>query len=106
MERVDRARVTDRYVSRYNMEWNNIVDVTNLITVCRMVVNSAHHREESRGAHYREDFPETDNENWLINIYQRKGDGPELELRQAPVVMNRFKRENIEDRFFERVKRP
>ncbi|MBW1945492.1 MAG: hypothetical protein JRJ51_22065 [Deltaproteobacteria bacterium] len=87
------------------MEWNNIIDVTNLITVCRMVVNSARCREESRGAHYREDFPDTDNEEWLKNIYQRKGDGFQLELTQKPVVLNRFKREEIEDRFFEKVKR-
>jgi len=70
-----------------------------------MVVNSARCREESRGAHYRADFPAADNERWLRNIYQRKGDGFQLELTQRPVVLNRFKREKIEDRFFERVKK-
>ena len=86
------------------MEWNNIIDVTNLITVCRMVVSSAHCREESRGAHYREDFPETDNVDWLKNIYQKKGAGFQMELTQQPVILNRFKREEIEDGFFEKVK--
>jgi len=105
LEKIEGANVADRYMAQYNMEWNNIIDVTNLITVCRMVVNSARCREESRGAHYREDFSETDNEDWLKNIYQRKGDGFQLELTQKPVVLNRFKREEIEDRFFEKVKR-
>ncbi|MBW1708034.1 MAG: FAD-binding protein [Deltaproteobacteria bacterium] len=104
LEKIDGANVTDRYLAEFNMEWNNIIDVTNLITVCRMVVNSARYREESRGAHYREDFPATDNEKWLKNIYQRKGDGSQLELREKPVSLNRFSRERIEDRFFERVK--
>ena len=104
LEKIDSTNVADRYVARYNMEWNNIIDVTNLITVCRMVVNSAQCRKESRGAHYREDFPETDNEDWLKNIYQRKGEGFQLELTQKPVVLNRFKREEIEDRFFEKIK--
>jgi len=104
LEKMGHTHVVDRYRAQYNMEWNNIIDVTNLITVCRMVVNSAHCREESRGAHYREDFPETDNENWLKNIYQLKGDGFELDLTQRPVELNRFKREEIEDRFFEKVK--
>lgn len=104
LEKIDSAYVADRYRAQYNMEWNNIIDVTNLITVCRMVVNSARCREESRGAHYREDFPETDNEGWLKNIYQKMGDGFQLELTQKPVVLNRFKREEIEDRFFEKVK--
>jgi len=96
--------VADRYLSRYNLEWNHIIDVTNLITVCRLVVNSARHREESRGAHYREDFPATDNEKWLKNICQKKADGFELELTEKSVRFNRFEREKIEDRFFERVK--
>jgi succinate dehydrogenase/fumarate reductase flavoprotein subunit len=26
------------------------------------------HRTESRGAHYRDDFPETDNQSWLHHI--------------------------------------
>ena len=105
LEKIDRAHVTDRFLARYNMEWNNIIDVSNLITVCRMVVNSARYREESRGAHYREDFPATDNENWLKNIYQKKGDGFQLELTEKPVDFNRFERERIEDRFFEKVKK-
>ncbi len=106
LEKTDSARVTDRYLAQYNMEWNSIIDVTNLITVCRMVVNSARYREESRGAHYRDDFPATDNVDWLKNIYQVKGEGNELMLTEKPVVLNRFKREEIEDRFFEKVKKP
>jgi succinate dehydrogenase/fumarate reductase flavoprotein subunit len=97
--------VTDRFLAQYNMEWNSIIDVANLITVCRMVVNSARIREESRGAHYRDDFPATDNVDWLKNIYQIKGEGNQLTLTEKPVVLNRFKREAIEDRFFEKVKK-
>jgi fumarate reductase flavoprotein subunit len=104
LEKIDSANVADRFMAQYNMEWNNIIDVTNLITVCRMVVSSAHCREESRGAHYREDFPQTDNEDWLKNIYQKKGTGFQLEVTQKPVLLNRFKKEEIEDRFFEKVK--
>jgi len=104
-EKIDGTSVADRFLARYNMEWNHIIDVTNLITVCRMVVNSAKCREESRGAHYREDFPETDNEKWLQNIYQKKGAGVQLKLAKKPVLFRRFKKENIEDRFFERVKK-
>ncbi len=99
------AGVANRSLARYNMEWNNIMDITNLITISRMVANSALYREESRGAHYREDFPATDNENWLVNIYIKKKENFHLELTQKPVVLNRFKRESIKDQFFEKVKR-
>ena len=105
LERVKRASLQERSLTRFNMEWNHIIDVTNLITVSKMVATSAARRRESRGAHYREDFPETDNENWLMNIYMRKSDGLDMEVTQKPVILNRFKKEDIEDQFFERVKK-
>jgi len=105
LQRIDHVYVSDRFLARFNMEWNHIIDVNNLITVCRLVVNSAYHREESRGAHYREDFPETDNERWLKNIYQKKGAGFQLQLTDKPVDFNRFERERIEEAFFEKVKK-
>jgi len=105
LDRVKRASLQERSLTRFNMEWNHIIDVTNLITVSKMVATSAARRRESRGAHYREDFPETDNENWLMNIYMRKSDGLDMEITQKPVILNRFKKEDIEDQFFERVKK-
>jgi hypothetical protein len=45
-----------------------------------LIARSALTREDSRGAHFREDFPETDNKGWLKNIYMiRNGDdGPKI----------------------------
>jgi succinate dehydrogenase / fumarate reductase flavoprotein subunit/fumarate reductase flavoprotein subunit len=94
---VEHAHVENRHLLRYNMEWQNIIDVTNSITVCRMVANSALHREESRGAHYREDFPETDNENWLVNIHlNRKGERG-MEPTTKPVNLSRLKKKDLEN---------
>ncbi len=94
---VDRARVENGQLVRYNMEWNNIIDVSNSIAVCTMVAHSALRREESRGAHYREDFKETDNKNWLVNIHlARKGEGG-MELTTRPVNLTHFKMEDLED---------
>jgi succinate dehydrogenase / fumarate reductase flavoprotein subunit/fumarate reductase flavoprotein subunit len=94
---VGRARVEDRQLVRFNMEWQNIIDVTNSIAVCTMVAYSALHREESRGAHYREDFTETDNENWLVNIHlNRKGEHG-MELTTKPANLTRFKKEDLEN---------
>jgi fumarate reductase flavoprotein subunit len=97
LEKAGQAFVENRFVRQYNMEWNNIIDVTNLITVSRMVANSALYREESRGAHYREDFPESDNSKWLMNIYMKKTDGVDMELTTRPVVFSRLNREAIQD---------
>ena len=40
------------------------MSVSNLALLGRLLASSSLAREESRGAHYRTDFPETDNQNW------------------------------------------
>lgn len=45
-----------------------IIEVTNLLDVGLIVATSALKRAESRGAHYREDYPTRDDKNWLKNI--------------------------------------
>jgi L-aspartate oxidase len=40
----------------------------NLLTVARLIAGAALRREESRGGHYREDFPERDDARWRIHM--------------------------------------
>jgi L-aspartate oxidase len=40
----------------------------NLLTVARLIACAALRREESRGGHFREDFPERDDAKWRIHI--------------------------------------
>lgn len=95
-QEVEYVSVTDSDLMRYNVEWNHIIDVANALTVCRMVASSALHREESRGAHYREDFPDMDNHNWLVNIYLRKTGDQDIALHTRPARTTRLKREEIQ----------
>ena len=44
------------------------LEVENMLTVARLVIESALERKESRGAHYRSDFDKTDDVNWKRNI--------------------------------------
>jgi succinate dehydrogenase/fumarate reductase flavoprotein subunit len=49
--------------------------VRNLVEVARLIARAALLRDESRGSHYRADFPKPDNDRWLRNIYlTRQGD--------------------------------
>ncbi|HMA12408.1 MAG TPA: FAD-binding protein, partial [Steroidobacteraceae bacterium] len=51
------------------------LELENLIGVARATLVSALHRTESRGAHWREDFPARDDEQWLKHtLYSREGD--------------------------------
>jgi succinate dehydrogenase / fumarate reductase, flavoprotein subunit len=72
--------------------------VKSLLVVCEAILRSALMRQESRGAHFRSDFPNLDDERWNVNIYCRNKDremvlfkqkvkeikGPLADLLKAP----------------------
>lgn len=58
-----------------NDNGENIVltwQVKSSLVVCEAIIRSALMRQESRGAHYRSDFPEKDEQNWNVNICCKK----------------------------------
>jgi fumarate reductase (CoM/CoB) subunit A len=54
-----------------------VIETENLIDVASMIGTTALLRTESRGGHVRFDFPEQDDENWMVNITVFKGEKPE-----------------------------
>src|SRR5918995_1626962 len=48
------------------------LQVKSSLVACEAIIRSALMRQESRGAHYRSDFPKLDDERWKVNIYCRK----------------------------------
>src|SRR5215216_5858236 len=54
-------------------------EVKSSLVVCEAIIRSALMRQESRGAHYRSDFPNLDDEKWKVHIYCRK-EGSEMVL--------------------------
>jgi succinate dehydrogenase/fumarate reductase flavoprotein subunit len=63
----------------FNLTWQQALDMRNLLLGSELIARSALVRQESRGAHYRKDFPNPDDANWLKNIYCRHdGDEPKL----------------------------
>ena len=68
-----RAEKTRCDVNReYNPGWHTALDLKNLLIVSEAIARSAEVRKESRGGHFREDFPARDDKNWFkwINIEQ------------------------------------
>jgi fumarate reductase (CoM/CoB) subunit A len=62
----------------------------NMLVTSRLIARSALMREESRGGHYRLDFPLKDDGNWLKNIVISRGNG-DMKLVTRQVVMTRFR---------------
>lgn len=66
------------------------LEAQNMITLSLMVAKSALLRDETRGGHYRLDFPDLDNERWLKNIMVTNANG-EMALHTEPVFITRVK---------------
>jgi succinate dehydrogenase / fumarate reductase flavoprotein subunit/fumarate reductase flavoprotein subunit len=76
---------------RLNGEWQQALDVRNLVEVARLIARAALIREESRGSHFRADFPAPDDDRWLKNILLRRSAGGEAEVDLRPAVLTRLR---------------
>jgi succinate dehydrogenase / fumarate reductase flavoprotein subunit len=56
---------TDSKEKTYNKELIDAIEVQNLVHLLEVSATSALSRKESRGVHFREDYPFTDNDHWL-----------------------------------------
>ncbi|RLI44906.1 fumarate reductase/succinate dehydrogenase flavoprotein subunit, partial [Candidatus Bathyarchaeota archaeon] len=96
IERMQREDIPRLYVmgkgTRYNHEWIKAFEVENMVLTSEMIARAALMREETRGAHYRKDFPKTDNENWFVNIVIKQENG-KMTFRKVPVVVTLLKPE-------------
>jgi len=73
---------------RFNLGWVEAIQVPYMVDVAEMIARSAIFRTESRGAHYREDYPETQSD-WLKHTRVMKKDGT-MELGTTPVIVTTF----------------
>jgi succinate dehydrogenase flavoprotein subunit len=81
----------DNILKESNINDENIVDqlkasweVKSFLLACEAIIRSALIRQESRGAHYRSDFPKLDDEKWKVNIFCRK-EGDEMTIFKEKV---------------------
>ena len=64
----------------YNPGWHTALDLDNLLTVSEAVTRSAIERKESRGGHFRDDYPGKDPKYGTFNILLRKGPDGEMQV--------------------------
>ncbi len=82
-ERTSRVSVSGN--REYNPGWHTALDLDNLLIVAEAVTRSAIERQESRGAHFREDFPDKDAQAGKWNLVVYRDEAGRMQLRRDPV---------------------
>ena len=70
----------------YNSGWHTALDLHNLLTVSEIVTRAAIERKESRGAHFRDDFPNKSDEFATFNIVVKKSPGGEPQITRETIA--------------------
>ena len=71
---------------QYNNGWHTAMDLPNMLSVSEAVTRAAILRKESRGAQFRDDFPEKDPEWGKYNIVVRRGAADEMAVEKVPTT--------------------
>jgi succinate dehydrogenase / fumarate reductase flavoprotein subunit len=90
LERIGQLRDQARAVGvvgnrEYNPGWHTALDLANLLIVSEAVTRAAIDRRESRGGHFRDDYPEKDSAAGRFNILVRRGPEGEMQLSREPI---------------------
>jgi succinate dehydrogenase / fumarate reductase flavoprotein subunit len=88
-ERYERVAITDKG-SVYNTDLMEAVEVGFLLDCAEALVAAAQARDESRGAHYREDHPLRDDANWLKHSLAYRLDDGSIKLDTKPVKLGPY----------------
>lgn len=68
----------------YNPGWHTALDLSHLLLVSEAITRAALERKESRGAHFRDDYPQKD-EAAKFNIILRKGPDEKMKVTRDPL---------------------
>ena len=82
-ERANRAGVIGH--REYNPGWQTALDLTNLLIVSEAIALAALEREESRGAQFREDYPDKDERFAKVNTIASKAADGSMQIRLEPL---------------------
>jgi len=88
-ERYGRAGVEDKG-SAYNTELLEAVEMGFLLDLAEVTAVAARARTESRGGHFREDFPLRDDGYWMRHSLARRREDGTIELNYKPVTVTRY----------------
>jgi len=87
LERYKRGKITDKG-KVFNSEIYEIIELGNMLGMAEIIATAALARQESRGGHFRTDYPKRDDKNFLKHSLVYPKDG-ELEIKYKPVVITK-----------------
>ena len=80
------ARVSVTGNREYNPGWHTALDLGNLLTISRAIALTAIERKESRGGHFRDDYPNKDPEFGKVNLVIQKDASGNMVLSRVPIA--------------------
>ena len=87
--RYEKASIQDTG-STFNYDLTEAIELGYLIDLAETLVVGALARTESRGGHFRDDYPIRDDANWLKHTLARRGDDGSVVLDYKPVVLGKY----------------
>ena len=85
------ARAPVPSIRQYNQAWQEWLDVRSILTVARITCLSALARRESRGSHFRSDYPESNDHDWLCNVLIQQDSQGQARVWQEGVEFSRLR---------------
>ncbi|HLH34192.1 MAG TPA: fumarate reductase/succinate dehydrogenase flavoprotein subunit [Alloacidobacterium sp.] len=82
-QRAERVGITGN--REYNNGWHTAIDLSNMLLVSEAVTHAAILRKESRGAQFREDYPNKDAEWGNYNIIVKRGPNDEMQIEKRAI---------------------
>jgi succinate dehydrogenase / fumarate reductase flavoprotein subunit len=82
-ERAARVGVTGH--REYHTGWHTALDLRNLLMVSEAITRSALERQESRGGHFREDYPKASPDWATVNVQVRRDADGRMQVCRIPI---------------------
>jgi succinate dehydrogenase / fumarate reductase flavoprotein subunit len=89
LKKFNNIRIDDKS-NTFNTDLQEAIELGHMLEFSKFIVNGALVREESRGGHFREDFPTRDDENFLKHTYAYMDKDFNITQEWGDVVLGKF----------------